>query len=154
MKTKGRTKTAAIIAKFLGRIGRRPKLVIDTNLFVAAYWNRKSASARIIKGILEGKYRFFYTAPIKQEAEHILGRIKINKVYREKIKELFKKGKKLRPVEKFGYIKDDYYNNKYLDAANAAKADYIISSDKHLTRLKKFKNIPILIPTQFIKLKN
>lgn len=48
-------------------------------------------------------------------------------------------------------IKDDPSDNIILDCALAAKADFIISGDKHLLKLKSFQNIPILTPRQFLK---
>src|SRR5260370_17464729 len=50
-------------------------VVIDTNVFVAALFNRKSASARILAGIREGRFRLIWNQPTRRETEMILRRI-------------------------------------------------------------------------------
>lgn len=49
-------------------------------------------------------------------------------------------------------IEDDPSDNIVLSCALSAKADFIVSGDKHLLNLKKFQNIPILSPKEFIDL--
>lgn len=47
-------------------------------------------------------------------------------------------------------IKDDPSDNMFLDCAQKSNADFIISGDKHLLKLKSFQNIPILTPREFM----
>ena len=47
-------------------------------------------------------------------------------------------------------IKEDKNDNFILACAISARADFIISGDKHLLKLKSFRNIPILTPRQFL----
>lgn len=47
-------------------------------------------------------------------------------------------------------IKEDPSDDKFLTCVLAAKADFIISGDKHLLKLKSFQNIPILTPREFM----
>lgn len=55
--------------------------------------------------------------------------------------------------EKITVIQTHPQDNKILEAAQEAKADYIISGDKkHLLSLKKFKNIKIVSAKQFLDL--
>jgi uncharacterized protein len=44
--------------------------------------------------------------------------------------------------------KDD---NKFLEAAEAGKADYIVTGDRHLLTLKEHKNTRIITPQEFTK---
>lgn len=49
-------------------------------------------------------------------------------------------------------IKKDEADNRILECTFFAKADYIVSGDKHhLLSIKKFKKIPIVTSTKFIK---
>jgi predicted nucleic acid-binding protein len=50
-------------------------IVIDTNVFVAAGFNPRSASARILTGIREGRFRLTWNEPTRRETEMILRRI-------------------------------------------------------------------------------
>lgn len=46
----------------------------------------------------------------------------------------------------------DPKDNKFLEAALAASADFIISGDRDLISLKKFRNTRIITPVRFLKL--
>ena len=50
-------------------------VVIDTNVFVAALFNPKSASASILEGVREGRFRLIWNQPTRRETEMILRRI-------------------------------------------------------------------------------
>ena len=49
-------------------------------------------------------------------------------------------------------IKDDPTDDKYLECAVEASANFIISGDHHLTDLKSFQGIKIILPAEFLKL--
>ena len=50
-------------------------VVIDTNVFVAAGFNPKSASGRILEGVHEGRFRLIWNEPTRHETQMILRRI-------------------------------------------------------------------------------
>ena len=50
-------------------------VVIDTNVFVAAGFNAKSASARILAAIREGRFQLIWNEPTRRETEFVLRRI-------------------------------------------------------------------------------
>jgi putative PIN family toxin of toxin-antitoxin system len=52
--------------------------------------------------------------------------------------------------EKIIYIKDDADDDKILECAVTSKCAYIVSGDKHLIKLKSFRNIKILKPAEFL----
>lgn len=57
------------------------------------------------------------------------------------------------PKDIIRVIRTHPQDNKILEAAQEAKADYIISGDKkHLLSLKKFKNIEIISAKEFLDL--
>jgi uncharacterized protein len=47
-------------------------------------------------------------------------------------------------------IKEDPDDNRVLECAEAGGADYIVSGDRHLLRLKVHSRIPILTARQFL----
>jgi predicted nucleic acid-binding protein len=47
-------------------------------------------------------------------------------------------------------VKADKDDNKIIEAAVEAKADFIISGDKHLLEMKKYQRIKIVSPSQFL----
>jgi predicted nucleic acid-binding protein len=50
-------------------------VVIDTNVFVAAGFNAKSASARILAAIRERRFQLVWNEPTRRETEFVLRRI-------------------------------------------------------------------------------
>lgn len=66
--------------------------------------------------------------------------------------ELKKVSKFVKPKTKFDIVKDDPKDNKFLDAAFEGNADFIITRDKHLLKLKEFKGIKIVKPEHFLKI--
>ena len=50
-------------------------VVIDTNVFVAAGFNWKSAAARVLEGVREGRFRLIWNEPTRRETEIIVRRI-------------------------------------------------------------------------------
>ena len=47
-------------------------VVIDTNVFVAAGFNSKSAAARVFEGVREGRFRLIWNEPTRCETEIIV----------------------------------------------------------------------------------
>jgi predicted nucleic acid-binding protein len=54
------------------------------------------------------------------------------------------------PQETVSAIEVDPTDNKFLDAAIAASADYVVSGDAHILDLESFRGIPILTARKFI----
>ena len=50
-------------------------VVIDTNAFVAAGFNSKSAAARLLEGVRQGRFRLIWNEPTRRETEIIVRRI-------------------------------------------------------------------------------
>lgn len=124
------------------------KVVIDTNLIIAARWNPRSSSNRIIGMVIEGKVSAVYTTAIKNENLHILEKVKPPKDYLDKILKFYRISRKVDAKRKID-ICPDKADNRFLEAAVAGKASYIISSDRHLLDLKEFEGVRILKPGDF-----
>ena len=123
-------------------------VVIDTNLIIAARWNPRSSSNRIINGVLKGDIDAVYTSEIKNENLHILEKVKPPKDYLDKILKFYRISKKVTSDRRIN-VCPDKADNRFLEAAVAGKVDYIISSDRHLLDLKEFEGVEILKPGDF-----
>ena len=62
------------------------------------------------------------------------------------------KGNVVEPKQKFNVIKEDPSDNKFLEAAIEGKADYIVSGDKDLLRVKNFMGIEIISPAEMVSI--
>jgi predicted nucleic acid-binding protein len=58
--------------------------------------------------------------------------------------------KVVKPKKRINIIKAGPSDNKILGCGIEAKVKYIVSGDKHL-KLKKFKNIEIITPREFLE---
>ncbi len=59
----------------------------------------------------------------------------------------------IKPDVSLSVIRNDVSDNRILECAVAGDAQYIVTGDKnHLLPLKKYKNIKIISPAEFLKL--
>ncbi|MBA7593294.1 hypothetical protein ES703_00212 [subsurface metagenome] len=127
-------------------------MVLDTNVFIAAYFNRKSASARIIDLCLENKHELIFSPRLRKEVKLILKNVRAERGFHERIQSLFMNASKVKPIQKVFMVKEDPEDNKFLECVLEGKADYLITSDRHLLELGEFAQTKICKPTQFLKL--
>ncbi|MFH1284400.1 MAG: putative toxin-antitoxin system toxin component, PIN family [Candidatus Peregrinibacteria bacterium] len=132
------------------------KIVIDSNIFISGiFW--KGASNEIIRLAEEEKVEICATLEIIEELFGALKRDKFGKFYEEAATEpeyvfgqIFELVKIYSRKSNIHIIKDDPSDDKFLACAIASGADFIVSGDKHLLKLKSFQDIPIVAPRQFI----
>ena len=60
----------------------------------------------------------------------------------------------VEPKEKIDIVKDDSKDNIFIETAVAGNADYIVTQDNHLLKLKEFGGIKILTPEEFNNIYN
>ena len=131
---------------------RIPRVVLDTNLFIAAYWNQGCASAKIIDYCLGGKLKMIYSKQTNNELFLILRNIKARSEYKSKVSDLYKKSTKItKRIPRVKVIKEDPEDDKYLACAKAGRAHFIITNDNHLLKLKSYKGTRIVRPSDFYK---
>lgn len=123
---------------------RLVRLVLDTNILVSAHIVKVGPSAAIFALFKKGKIEI-YTSPFQlKEFERVLRyeRIKIKyKLTDQKIKttlSIFKKyARTIYPLKIDKIIHDDPDDDQILAISSEAKADYIVSGDSGLLKLKK-----------------
>ena len=126
-------------------------MVLDTNVFIAAYFNRKSASARIIDLCLENKHELIFSSRLRKEVRLILKNVRAERGFQKRIQSLFMNASRIKPTQKIFMVKEDPEDNKFLECSLEGKADYLITSDRHLLELGEFAQTKICKPTQFLK---
>ena len=57
----------------------------------------------------------------------------------------------IEPKNKLNVVKDDPTDNKFIECAVEGNADYIITGDNHLQKLKEHRGIKILNPADFLR---
>ena len=133
------------------------RVVMDTNIIVSSLLIREGNPALIFKMFLWGEIENAITTEILAEVKEVFSRQKITKrmslVEREfTLNSLEEFSKKITPGLKLEEIKEDPDDNKILECAVTAAAEYIISGDDHLLKKKEFRGIKIVSPAEFLKL--
>jgi putative PIN family toxin of toxin-antitoxin system len=125
-----------------------PTVVVDTNLIIAGRWKKQSSSNRIIDRVISGGLEAVYTTDVKNENLYILEKVKAPRDYMDKILRFYRHSRKVYSDRRITACRDKA-DDRFLEAAVAGKADYIISSDRHLLELKEFEGVKILKPGVF-----
>lgn len=128
------------------------KVVPDTNILISAvFW--RGNEYKVIKKGLEKEYQLVLSPKIINEMTDKLG----NKFDfpENKIKlwtdMLLYFANIVEPTEKLEVVKDDPDDNKIVECAVESNADYIVTGDKHLLKMKKFRNINITNASEFLE---
>lgn len=128
------------------------KVFLDTNILVSAtFW--EGSSYKLLVKISRGKLIGFTTQEIMQEYRSVLKRDFAFSEERvdKQIEKLLKLLIIVTPSESIKLIKGDPSDDKVLEGAVAATANFIISYDFHLLNLKKFREIIITKPEELLK---
>jgi len=136
------------IFKILGLA--KTRVVLDTNVLVAAHFNQGSASNRILELCQRKKLALVLTSHILKEFSLILRNISARKSFRKRMDKIISQAILIKKAPRVNVVVEDPEDNKFLSCALAGKADYIITSDRHLLVLRKFRGIKIVKPVQFL----
>jgi putative PIN family toxin of toxin-antitoxin system len=127
------------------------KAVFDTNIYISAFAIPGGKAEEVFLQVMRGAFTLFTSVAILTEVAQKLR----NKFgwEEERIIELLRFLRKIAQVLKthptLTVLKDEP-DNRILDCAEEAHADYIVTGDKHLLRLKKYKNIMIVNLADFL----
>ena len=132
----------------------KPKVVIDTNVFVSGL-TFKGNPREVLDLIWRGDIEVCISSFILKELEETLK--KDFSWDRDQIKHTLEKIKAktllVQPANKVSIIKENDDDNRILECATEGKVQYLISGDrKHLLPLKEYRGIKILSPAEFLKL--
>ena len=131
-------------------------VVIDTGVFVSALIRKQGTIGDVLRALRDGRFTAIYTTDIVVEIIDVLGRENFRTKYHiepDDITTLVNlirlRGELVTPTKKVTACRDPK-DDKFLEAALAAKADCIVSGDADLLVLNPFEEIPILRPAEFL----
>ena len=134
-------------------------IVLDTNTIISALLSKSGAPAQVIDVWEAEKFDVAISAPLLDELARVLYYEKINKLLalsQVQIEALIKSLRRVavfvEPREKITVIQADPDDDRVLECAVEAGADYIVSGGKHLLDLKEFRGIVILSAPAFLAL--
>ncbi len=133
-------------------MGKKTKVVLDTNIIVSAFgWH--GSPEEVVRLLTEGEILNFTSIAMLDELRRVLAYPKLNfseALQAEIIETIFGSSSIVSASEPLNVIADDPEDNMVLECAASAGADFIVSGDKHLLNLKKFRGIEILTAEDFL----
>jgi len=129
------------------------KVIIDTNNFISALgWEGKSRE--LLRKVMGKEYDLYISVKQIREIKRVMNYPKFKFTEKQKkrfLKILFSIATIIDTKTKLDIV-EDRDDNMLLECAVEANADYIISGDKHIKKLKQYKGVRIISVSDLIKL--
>ena len=134
-------------------MGKKVKVVFDTNVWVSIFMKKilndefSQAKQELTVYVSKDIILEISKALLYPKIADILRKTGINE--KEILRALEANSKMVKPKVKLRVIEENVGDNKILECALAAGADFIVSGNSHLLKLGKFRKTRILTPRQF-----
>jgi putative PIN family toxin of toxin-antitoxin system len=128
------------------------RVILDTNVFISGIFWEGNFCFQIIDRWRKGEFELVSSKELIEEFVKTLKCFKIQ-LDEETIVDwrnmIIENAIIVEPTEKLEIIKEDSDDNKFLETAIAGEADFIISQDNHLLKLREFRGIKVITPEKF-----
>ncbi len=132
------------------------KVTVDTNVIISALLKKDSVPAKAMSYVLNN-CQLYISRYILDELEEVLKRPKIRLVVgwdNNRIKRylagLEEVGILVKHPPVMEIVKEDPTDNNILACAVSAQVDYLITGDNHLIQLRRYEEIKIVSPSEFL----
>ena len=129
------------------------RVVLDTNVLVSAVVYGGNPR-RVLQAAISGAVDISVSEAIIKEFQEVLQRPQFGlsvQFVHNTIAELTSIAEWVVPTKHHHLVDDDPSDDLVLDCAVAAEADYLVTGDDHLLRLKKFGNVKIVNSQAFVE---
>jgi uncharacterized protein len=129
------------------------RLVIDTNVVISAALKPEGLQRTTFLLAITKPARLYVSQPILDEYAGVLSRpeLKIRKGFRRQLLQLIRNRGNLVVPSRRLEVSDDPDDNRFLECADAARADYLVTGNlRHFPRF--WKKTKIITPREFIGL--
>jgi putative PIN family toxin of toxin-antitoxin system len=130
------------------------RVVLDTNVLISGILFG-GKPRKILEIAIRGDIRLCLSEPILEELRGVLQRSKFDyspEMIQSILTELTGIADFVNPSETLNVILEDPEDNRILECAVEAKANYIISGDLHLLKLSRYRNIEVLNVAAFLEM--
>ncbi|OGL77890.1 putative toxin-antitoxin system toxin component, PIN family [Candidatus Uhrbacteria bacterium RIFCSPHIGHO2_12_FULL_54_23] len=125
--------------------------VIDTNVLIDATADLSGYAHQVIALVVEGNVKAVASRRIEDEYRALIAKA-ADKRARQELDEFFDMVARVRTHERAEARSKDREDQKFLDCASTAGADFIITNDHHLLDLGASGTTKIITPEEFISL--
>jgi uncharacterized protein len=130
------------------------KAILDTNVFISGVcWN--GPPFEILKAWQEQRFRLAISPPILDKYRRVLDEMMKKRpvpVLTSILRIIELHSEMVEPVSFAQPVCSDPDDDKFLEAALAARAGYVVSGDAALLKVKQYRGIEIVRPRQFVDL--
>lgn len=134
------------------------KIILDTNIIVSLFIKRSETAKTVFDALKNNGFQLVISEAILKETLEVLSRPRIRQLTKMSKKEirqlgllLLENALKVKPQTKLAVCRDPF-DDKFLECAVAAKADYLVSGDKDLLVLKSFRGTAIIRLAEFMEI--
>ena len=130
----------------------KKKVVIDTNILISALGWKGNPNEIFIR-VLEGEFELIISQKQIEELREVMNYTRFSFTEEQKsrfITLLLDVAKVVEVSGKLKVIKEDPDDDIILETAIENNADFIISGDDHLLKLKEYSNIKIVTANEFL----
>ncbi len=131
------------------------RVTLDSNVWLSGLiW--KTEATRILTLAEKKIIALFCSKEILFEIAEVLNReqkfaIKNQEAAKEAIEKIIRLSSDTKIIVRTGIVHEDPDDNKIIDCAINSKSEYLITYDKHLLVLQRYKRIKIMHQTDFLK---
>jgi putative PIN family toxin of toxin-antitoxin system len=129
------------------------RLVLDTNIVISAAIKPEGLQRTVLLLALTKPAQFYVTRPILEEYRDILARpeLKIRRGLQQQFLQLIKNRSRLVKPSRLPQLTADSDDNMFLECADAAGADYLITGNPHHFP-RSWKNVKVVTSREFVTL--
>src|SRR4051812_20206343 len=124
------------------------RIVLDTNVLINGFKDEYSYEKKIIDAVIAGEIEAYANRQTLRENKLIVSQLIDNDEYRHDLDNLFAQINWVINRRQIHVVQDPE-DNKILESAVEAEAEYLITSDNDLLKLEEYQNIQIINPGQF-----
>lgn len=131
------------------------RIVIDTNIAVSALIAKEGAPAKVFEKLIRREIENYTSKEIISELKEVLKRKEITERTSGKVRKFILReylNNSMRVAAKRGvHAAAHDADNRFIEAALAAGAKYIITGDSHLLELREFGGVKIVRAKEFLE---
>ena len=124
------------------------KIVLDTNVLINGFKDEYSYEKKIIDAVSAGEIEAYANRQTLQENRLISSQLIDNDEYQNQLNDLFAQINWVINRRQINIVSDPE-DNKILESAVEAEADFLITSDNALLNIGKYQSVKITTPAQF-----
>jgi putative PIN family toxin of toxin-antitoxin system len=130
------------------------RVVLDTNILISAFVFPGGSSEDVFRAGLTGRIELVTSPALLAEFAPVLSS-KLGweaPFVDEAVRQVVRIAAVVRPRTKIAEVADDPDDDRVLEAAVEGEADVIVSGDRHLLRMRTWRDVRIVKPAAFLEM--